>query len=459
MNKYNIKPSYETNSYVFVNEEIKLNLGIVNEEIKWISNNEKIALVNKGIVKGLSEGNVTINAYLGEELLFSFNVLVLEKNKDEIVYDLLKAHNSNIYHNNDLWINGKNGYLANIFESVSKILYEDLTINDTYLEQGNKKWEEQCNEFMKTIEFITVHYTANIGKGANADAHGKYFVNPNQPTAIHYNTGNDGVYLCLDNNKRAAHAGDSAGPVFEWLDTNVEYDGCEIDKVDVTVSKDFYYVINGKKTIIPLPLPYEYRERKTKHVYTKEGFIQLEDTEILKKPEEMFNKLGFAFIVKNNKYYMSQTWWCYTQKYEGAICNVGGNRNSIGIESCVDEGSDLWYTWQITAKLVAKLLVDNKLGLDRVKPHHFYSAKNCPQPMMENNLEIWHKFIELVKNEFLFMTKYKDYKFIIDECSDTIDCNGRVTSDNNKLIKYSLIILDKDEKQIEKLVLHSIVKK
>jgi hypothetical protein len=78
---------------------------------------------------------------------------------------------------------------------------------------------------------------------------------------------------------------------------------------------------------------------------------------------------------------------------------------------------------------------------------------------MENNLEIWHIFIELVKNEFLFMTKYKDYKFIIDECSDTIDCNGRVTSDNNKLIKYSLIILDKDEKQIEKLVLHSIVKK
>lgn len=460
MSKYNINPSYETNSYVFVNEEIKLSLGMDNENIKWISDNNKIAIVNNGTVKGLSEGTVVISAYLEEELLFSFNVLVLEKNKEEIVYDLLKAHNSNIYHNNDIWIDGKNGYLANIYESVSKIIFNyDLVLNELYLQQGNKKWEQNWNEYLRSIEFITVHYTGNVSAKADANAHGRYFVNFDEPTSIHYCTGNDGVFLCLDNNKRAAHAGDSAGPEFEWLDTNVEYDGCDLDKVKVSVSNDFYYVINGKKTIIPLPQTYVYKERKTKHVYAENGLIQLQDTDKYIKPEEMFNKLGFEFIVKDNKYHMSQTWWCYTQRYDGAICNVGGNRNSIGIESSVNEGSDLWLTWQITAKLVAKLMIDNNLGISRVKPHHFFSAKNCPQPMMENNLEIWHKFIELVKNEFLFMTKYKDYKFIIDECSDTIDCNGRVTSDNNKLIKYSLIILDKDEKQIEKLVLHSIVKK
>lgn len=460
MSKYNINPSYETNSYVFVNEEIKLSLGMDNENIKWISDNNKIAIVNNGTVKGLSEGTVVISAYLEEELLFSFNVLVLEKNKEEIVYDLLKAHNSNIYHNNDIWIDGKNGYLANIYESVSKIIFNyDLVLNELYLQQGNKKWEQNWNEYLRSIEFITVHYTGNVSAKADANAHGRYFVNFDEPTSIHYCTGNDGVFLCLDNNKRAAHAGDSAGPEFEWLDTNVEYDGCDLDKVKVSVSNDFYYVINGKKTIIPLPQTYVYKERKTKHVYAENGLIQLQDTDKYIKPEEMFNKLGFEFIVKDNKYHMSQTWWCYTQRYDGAICNVGGNRNSIGIESSVNEGSDLWLTWQITAKLVAKLMIDNNLGISRVKPHHFFSAKNCPQPMMENNLEIWHKFIELVKNEFLFMTKYKDYKFIIDECSDTIDCNGRVTSDNNQLIKYSLIILDKDEKQIEKLVLHSIVKK
>lgn len=458
MKKYNINPSYETNSYVFVNEEIKLNLGLENENIKWISSNEKTASVNNGIVRGITEGNVVINAYLENDLLFSFNVLVLEKNKDEIIYDLLSAHNSNIYHNNDLWINGKHGYLADIYESVSKILFEDLKINDTYLEQGNKKWEEQCNENMKSIEFITVHYTANVGKGANASAHGKYFVNPNQPTAIHYNTGNDGIYLCLDNNKRAAHAGDSAGPIFEWLDTNVVYDGCDIDKVEVTVSKDFYYVINGKKSIIPLPETYTYKDRNTKHLYSDNGLIQLQNTNIYKKPEEMFNKLGFAFIVKDNKYYMSKTWWCYTQEYDGAICNVGGNRNSIGIESCVDEGSDLWYTWQITAKLVAKLLIDNNLELDRVKPHHFYSAKNCPQPMMENGLELWYKFMDLVKYEYLFMKKYSNYDINITEFSDSINNKGRVLNSLLQTISYNVNVYDKTKHVCNNMILSSIVK-
>ena len=61
----------------FLNEEIKLSLGMDNENIKWISDNNKIAIVNNGTVKGLSEATVVISAYLEEELLFSFNVLVL----------------------------------------------------------------------------------------------------------------------------------------------------------------------------------------------------------------------------------------------------------------------------------------------------------------------------------------------------------------------------------------------
>lgn len=459
MEKYAINPSYETNSYVYVGEDIKLNLGIENTNIKWISNDETKATVNNGIVTGVTEGNATINAFIEEQLLFSFNVLVLENNKQEIINDLLKAHNSNIYHNDTMWIDGKNGYKADIYESVSKIIYNyDLNIDSQFLESGIEKWKKQCNEFLRSTEFITVHYTGNISPRANAFMHGKYFVNQDQPTSIHYNTGNDGIFLCLDNDKRAAHAGDSAGPEFEWLDTNVEYDGCDIDKVNVTASKDFYFVINGKKSIIPLPQPYVYKDRKTQHVYTKDGLIQLQDSDVYKKPEEMFNKLGFAFIVKDNKYFMSQTWWCYTQRYEGAICNVGGNRNSIGIESAVNEGSDLWYTWQITAKLVAKLMVDNKLDINRVKPHHFYSAKNCPQPMMENNMEIWFKFIELVKFEYLFMTKYKDYKVTISNYSENINDKGRVLNSNCNLVEYTINVYDKDNNLINSLILSSVVK-
>ena len=458
--KYNINPKYQTNSYVFENDNIILDLGVNDKIIKWVSDNENIAIVEEGKVRGIKEGNVNINAYIDDECVFTFPVLVVNKNKDEVIKDLLKAHNSNIYHNDQLWIDEKNGYQANIYESVSKLLFnDDLVINDYFLEQGNKKWEKQWNEYLKSIEFITVHYTGNVSSRANAYMHGRYFTNIDEPTSIHYNTGNDGVFICLDNDKRAAHAGDSAGPEFEWLDTEVEYDGCDIDKVNVTVSKDFCYVINGKKTPIKLPEPYVYKERKTKHVYTKEGLIQLQDTDIFKKPEEMFNKLGFAFIIKNNKYYMSTTWWCYTQKYEGAICNVGGNRNSIGIESAVNEGSDLWYTWQKTAQLVAKLMKDNNLDINRVKPHHFYSAKNCPQPMMANNMEIWYKFIELVKTEYLYLTKYSNYRLELNNLSNNIDLKGRVLNSENQILKYSIDVHDKQtNKLVDTIQLSSIVK-
>ena len=456
--KNKINPSYETNSYVFVNDEIKLNIGFDNKDLVWESLNEEVATVNNGVVKGNKEGTVDIKVSLDNEELFVFKVTVVDTN-EEIVKDLLKAHNSNIYHNNDLWVNGKHGYQADIYESVSKILFNDpLVINDTYLELGNKKWEEQSNEFMKSIEFITVHYTANIRDGANANAHGKYFVNPDQPTSIHYNTGNDGVFLCLDNNKRAAHAGDSSGPIFSWLDTGVEYDGCDIDKVKVTVSNDFYYVINGKKSLIKLPETYEYKERNTKHDYLENGLIKLQGREEFKKPEDFFNKMGFAFIVKDNKYHMSQTWWCYTQTLDGAICNVGGNRNSIGIESCVNQGSDLWYTWQKTAQLVAKLMVDNNLDINRVKGHHFYTAKNCPQPMMENNMELWYKFIELVEYEYLFLTKYKNYNIFLEEKSNIVDNKGRVLNKNSDIIEYTLSICNKEINFNKKLKLFSMVK-
>ena len=457
--KNKINPSYETNSYVFVNEEIKLNIGIDNKDLIWESINEEVATVNDGVVKGNKEGIVDIKVSLDNEELFVFKVTVVDTN-EEIIKDLLKAHNSNIYHNNDLWVNGKHGYQADIYESVNKLLFNDpLVINDTYLELGNKKWEEQSNEFMKSIEFITVHYTANIRDGANANAHGRYFVNPDQPTSIHYNTGNDGVFLCLDNNKRAAHAGDSSGPVFSWLDTGVEYDGCDIDKVKVTVSNDFYYVINGKKSLIKLPETYEYKDRNTKHEFLENGLVKLQGRDEYKKPEEFFNKMGFAFIVKDNKYHMSQTWWAYTQTLDGAICNVGGNRNSIGIESCVNQGSDLWYTWQKTAQLVAKLMIDNNLDINRVKGHHFYTAKNCPQPMMENNMEIWYKFIDLVKYEYLFSSKYNEYELIFNSCDDSVDNKGRVINSNNDLVGYFLEIHNKKTREfIKKIQLYSIVK-
>lgn len=445
--------SYETNSYLNINEEIKLNIN--KKPIKWESLNEEIAVVNDGIVLGKSKGNATIRVYY-EDSYFDFDITVLSNKENEIIKDLVKSHNSNILLKRDYNV-GK-VYETNIVESVNKFLFEPLIINNEFNELANKKWENNTSkEIMKSIEFITVHYTANFRDGANARAHGNYFAMDNHDTSIHYNTGNDGVYHCLDDHKRGAHAGDSRGPEFSWIDTGIEYDNIPLEEVKVTVSNDFYYVINGKKSLIKLPETYDYNDRNTKHSFLDNGMILNNSNNEQKHPEKYFNDMGFKFNIINNKYHMSTTWWCYTQTLDGRICNVGGNRNSIGIESCVNKGSDLWYTWQITAKLVAKLLVDNKLDVYRVVGHHFFTAKHCPAQLLENNLELWNEFIELVKVEYLLLTKYNNYNIKLLPLTDNINVNGRINSIEETKLSYKVIIKDLNNFIIEEIILNSII--
>ena len=444
MKKTSYKAQYKTTSYVYENEEIELLISHPEyKEFIWESMDESIATVQDGIVKGKKNGDVIIRIFpiKNKNDYYDFYVTVLSLEEDEVIKDLVKYHNSNIMVKKDF--NVGDAYKTTIIESVNKLLFEPLNINNDFLQLGLLKWDKNPNkEFMKSIEFVTVHYTANFRSGANALAHANYFVNDSHGTSIHYNTGNDGVYHCLEDDKRAAHAGDSLGPIFNWIDTGVEYDGCDLKDVVVDVSKDFYYVINNKKSIIKLPETYNHKDKNCDHLYLEDGTIFNKNTNESKNPKYYFNDMGFKFIVKDNKYYMSTTWWCYSQKPDGRICNVGGNRNSIGIESCVNEGSDLWYTWQITAKLVAYLLKENKLDINRVVGHHFFTAKHCPAQLLENNLELWNKFMELVEAEYLFMTKYNDYQFTIKSLNENeLNKNGKLNErnlDNN--IRFKIII-------------------
>ena len=105
----------------------------------------------------------------------------------------------------------------------------------------------------------------------------------------------------------------------------------------------------------------------------------------------------------------------------------GGNYNGIGIESCIDKGSDYTKTMRILAKLVAELLIDFELSIDRVKQHNHFSGKNCPQVMRENDR--WNEFILLVQLEYFAKTTLKGVKFEWKSLSDCLDNTGRVTSD------------------------------
>ena len=467
-----IDGEYETNSYAVIDEQIQLNAIVQYRDettaaVQWESLTPEIATVDaNGLVTGVNAGQAKIIAKdpKNPELKLEFVVIILEEQLEGILDLALRSNESNVFTRYNLNIG--NTYKKDILGSVSKLFGNStLNKNTTYYEASNKSVATYGT--MSSIEFITVHYTGNMASGANAAANASYFAT-NGSTSIHYTTGNDGVYYCMDESKGAWHAGDSGAlnvvGEFKWIPTGVKVAAGDPMYPNFTISDDFYYEINGKKTTVPMPKPWNYSSRGTDHVLNANGTISSKSgfsgTAFSNRtPESFINDNGLPFKIVGDEYYMGTTWWCYTQVYEGRICSTGGNRNSIGIESCVNEGSDLWWTWQKTAQLVADIMVRQNLDITRVRGHHFFTAKNCPQPMLENDLEIWYEFIQLVEAEYELLTKYQGYEVSITSNNpDIVNKYGRVVKQPSESTCVTYTITFTKDGQSQSITLASMVK-
>ena len=412
--------SYETNSYVMPNESIKLNATFTKRdetkvEISWKSLNENVATVdNNGNVLGVASGLATIRAYLtnDENTYIDFVVTVLPNTLSEELMHVVKNHESNVFTRYDLGIGaGTPVYYADILGSVNKMLFNynyfwDAKHKDGVMANGKHSPNLDSEEY--PVEFITVHYTAGMTKGSDAEATAIFF--KGATASAHFCTGNDGIFQCLDLDVRGWHAGDGTDTKFEWYNTGIAYQEGDPRWPTWGISKNAYFTINGTETNIKVP---------EKEQRGNEGFVT---------DSKWLTDQGLAFKVVDGMYYMGKTWWCYSNVWEGRICSKGGNNNSIGIESAVDYGSDLWLTWQITAQLVADLMVRYDLDITRVVGHHFFAAKDCPQPLLENDLEIWWEFIEIVEAEYEVQTTFKDtkFEFSVVDGSEIVNEYGRI---------------------------------
>ena len=97
------------------------------------------------------------------------------------------------------------------------------------------------------------------------------------------------------------------------------------------------------------------------------------------------------------------------------------------------------------SKDLKEFMIENNLDITRVVGHHFYSAKNCPQPMLENDLEIWYEFRELVRTENKLITAFEDYELTmeLESAYKNVNSYGRVTGlvgNNPQLITYTVTI-------------------
>ena len=285
-----------------------------------------------------------------------------------------------------------------LIPSVCQYLFEEIEMNEHIAPEGNPNRPGDKHE----KKYITVHDTGDFAYNAEEWSQHVYDAkigNASYDVSYQYVVGNDGYYHNIPDDETAYHAGDGAteASLFREFATGVYGDR---ENPHVSISTDGYYTIEGKKTIVLAPTD--------------------DDGNIL--DESYFNDMGIYTTIKDGMYYIGSTWY---SDYYNRIGNHGGNTNSIGIESCVNKGSDIYFTWQRLAKLVAKLIDDNNFTMRQIVQHHYFSGKDCPQTMRTEGY--WNHFMKLVEVEYqILQYKKMGFTFELTPLSRYVISNGRV---------------------------------
>lgn len=336
-------------------------------------------------------------------------------------------------------------YNTKVLGSVSKYWFGKHEVIEYIAPKNSESSNSNRPATKKTsTEYIVVHDTASSAEHAGALSHAKYVYNGGGGTSWHYSSGSDGIYHQIPDDEVAYHAGDALVVPFSLTNTLVK-GNTKDPSVEI---KNGYYYINGEKSSIKAPKVTFIKGSDNELHYASDGFIQGKKAPVASKENEEYlgdnvsriNEQGVRIDLKDDGYYyMGPTY--YSSGY-GYISNRGGNLHSIGIETMINQGSDLYLTWQKTAKLVAHLLKDNNLDLSKVKQHHFFSGKDCPMTLRHANL--WDNFMKMVKYEYeiLLLSENIEISFKCD--SEYVDETGRIVSlpSEKTLIKYFVKVKD-----------------
>ncbi|MDO5027446.1 MAG: SH3 domain-containing protein [Tissierellia bacterium] len=84
--------------------------------------------------------------------------------------------------------------------------------------------------------------------------------------------------------------------------------------------------------------------------------------------------------------------FCQGDGYNGI-----GNNQAVSVEICINRDGNYKQAVTNGARLVAKIMKDEKIGIDQVHQHNFFSGKNCPHEIRRARDGItWLKFKKLV---------------------------------------------------------------
>lgn len=122
-------------------------------------------------------------------------------------------------------------------------------------------------------------------------------------------------------------------------------------------------------------------------------------------------------ILCTNDYHKFYTWHCGDGKGKYGITN----RNSIGIEICVNSDGDRQKAVENALVLVRELMKELDVPIERVVRHYDASRKNCPASMSKDNWAEWYDFKKRINiQEALTMSQYEELTLLIKDLSKKV---------------------------------------
>lgn len=86
--------------------------------------------------------------------------------------------------------------------------------------------------------------------------------------------------------------------------------------------------------------------------------------------------------------------WHVGVNYGGRLFGTVNNRNSIGVEMCVQAGYDFQKAFANTVEFIRQLMAETGIPLDRVVQHYDACAKNCPSQIRAKGM--WEELKRLI---------------------------------------------------------------
>ena len=399
-----------------INMEANENLNLLSKDYSehtiWQSSDESIVSVNHGIVSARSEGEATIY-YTNSYGMFSIDINVM----DGLMSLLVSANHEEVHLVNLKY--GSNGTNKDVYEVVNDYYAGSIEVNTSMLldmTENTHTYGTFASNGYK-VNLVVIHDTANTASTADSYMHAKYIQNASE--TWHYSTDDKLIYQHVDEAYTTHQAG-CGQKIFTLQDTGVK--AVDNNAPVITLNASGYYVVNGTATTLR---PYKESTQWT--------------TDDTNYSTNQICEAGIYWKVgANGNYYLNKTYFNSTYN---KLANMGGNTNGIAIEMCVNSASDIYHTWQRTAKLVAQILVRNNLTPHEVMPHNAFSGKPCAYSVLSNNR--WNAFMALVETEYQILKDYSDYTITFTPIDNNIiDSSGRVINPPNEdtVIAYKITI-------------------